>query len=62
MKSIPADDLSRKLALKAERDNLPHIGVVGDTYTIVLTGDDTAGRFGLIDMHVPPGGGPPPPA
>jgi hypothetical protein len=31
MKSIPADDLSRKLALKTERDNLPHIGVVGDT-------------------------------
>jgi quercetin dioxygenase-like cupin family protein len=33
---------------------------VGDTYTILLTGDDTAGRYCLIDMHVPPGGGPPP--
>ena len=33
---------------------------MGDTYTILLTGDDTAGRYTLIDMHVPPGGGPPP--
>jgi quercetin dioxygenase-like cupin family protein len=34
--------------------------VVGHTYTILLTGEDTAGRYCLIDMHVPPGGGPPP--
>jgi quercetin dioxygenase-like cupin family protein len=40
--------------------NLPHIGIVGDTYTILLTGRHTAGRFCLIDMHIPPGGGPPP--
>ena len=25
-----------------------------------MTGADTAGRYTLIDMHVPPGGGPPP--
>ena len=37
-----------------------HIGLVGDTYTILLNGKDTAGRFCLIDMHIPPGGGPPP--
>ena len=39
---------------------LTHLGLVGDTYTILLTGDQTAGRYTLIDMHVPPGGGPPP--
>ena len=33
---------------------------MGDTYTILLTGKDTAGRYCLIDMHVPPGGGPAP--
>ena len=33
---------------------------MGDTYTILLTGKDTAGRYCLIDMYVPPGGGPPP--
>jgi quercetin dioxygenase-like cupin family protein len=37
-----------------------HIGVAGDTYTILLTGAETAGRFCLIDMYVPPAGGPPP--
>jgi quercetin dioxygenase-like cupin family protein len=27
---------------------------------ILVTGEDTAGRYTLIDMHVSPGGGPPP--
>lgn len=60
--TIPPDDPGRSLALAwpDEDQTLPHIGVVGDTYTILLTGKDTAGRFCLIDMHVPPGGGPPP--
>jgi quercetin dioxygenase-like cupin family protein len=59
---IPPDDLHRDLALARpdEDQALPHLGVVGDTYTILLTGQDTAGRYTLIDMHVPPGGGPPP--
>jgi len=34
--------------------------LVGDTYTTLLSGKDTAGRFCLVDMHIPPGGGPPP--
>jgi len=59
--STPPDDLSRNLVLARSDDpNLPHIGLVGDTYTILLSGKDTAGRFCLIDMHIPPGGGPPP--
>lgn len=59
--SIPPDDLRRDLVVaQAETGNLPHLGVVGDTYTILVSGKDTAGRFCLIDMHVPPGGGPPP--
>ena len=73
---IPADDLQRTLTLArpdVARDNsdrdgsdqgpsrsLPHIGLVGDTYTITVSGQDTAGRFCVIDMHIPPGGGPPP--
>ena len=58
---IPADDLRRVLAVaQPGTQKVAHVGVVGDTYTILLTGDDTNGRFCLIDMHVPPGGGPPP--
>jgi len=58
--NIPNDDLNRNLTVAAAEGNSPHIGLVGDTYTILLTGKDTAGRYCLIDMHVPPGGGPPP--
>jgi quercetin dioxygenase-like cupin family protein len=59
---IPPDDLSRKLTIaRPDKDpSLPHIGLVGDTYTILVAGKDTAGKYTLIDMHVPPGGGPPP--
>jgi quercetin dioxygenase-like cupin family protein len=59
--SIPPDDSRRNLVLtRSDDQNLPHIGLVGDTYTVLLTGKDTGGRFCLIDMHIPPGGGPPP--
>ncbi|HYO84138.1 MAG TPA: cupin domain-containing protein [Bryobacteraceae bacterium] len=58
---IPADDVRRFVTVAGTADTQPvHIGVSGDTYTILLTGVHTAGRFCLIDMHVPPGGGPPP--
>jgi quercetin dioxygenase-like cupin family protein len=58
---IPPDDPSRALTVATPDDpGLAHLSVVGDTYTILLSGDDTGGRFTLIDMYVPPGGGPPP--
>jgi quercetin dioxygenase-like cupin family protein len=58
---IPPDDVSRKLALAMPDDpKLRHISVAGGTYTILVAGADTGGRYCLIDMLVPPGGGPPP--
>jgi quercetin dioxygenase-like cupin family protein len=59
--SIPADDLSRKLTV-AQPDSpaVRHVAVAGDAYSILVSGAETAGRYCLIDMLVPDGGGPPP--
>lgn len=58
---IPEDNPLRnlKVALPNTDQSLPHIGVVGDSYTILISGNDTDGRYCVIDMLVPPGGGPP---
>lgn len=60
--ALAPDDLSRNLTIADvnEDQNLQHVGLVGDTYTITVSGEDTKGRFCVIDMHIPPGGGPPP--
>src|SRR6202040_1860531 len=58
---IPPDDARRKLTMANPEDpNMQHISVAGGTYTVLVTGKDTGGRYCLIDMLVPPGGGPPP--
>ena len=36
------------------------ISLVGNTYRILISGKDTGGAFAVIDMLVPPGGGPGP--
>jgi quercetin dioxygenase-like cupin family protein len=59
--AIPPDNLNRKLTMANPDDpNMRHISVAGDTYTILVAGAETEGRYCLIDMFVPPGGGPPP--
>jgi hypothetical protein len=35
------------------------IAVVGDIYRFLATGDDTNGKYALLEAIVPPGGGPP---
>ena len=59
---IPPDDPNRTLTLASPNEDrkLQHVGLVGDTYTITVAGKDTDDRFCVIDMHVPPGGGPGP--
>ncbi len=58
---IPADDSARQLkVVHPDQPNVPHLSLVGDTYTVLLSGEDTRGAYCLIDMHIPPGGGPPP--
>ena len=39
--TIPPDDPKRSLTL-AQLENLPHVGLVGDTYTITVAGEQTA--------------------
>ena len=57
---LPPDDLSRALTVSNPDDaNLPHLSVVGDTYTVLVSGNQTEGRYCLIDMLVPDGSGPP---
>jgi len=59
--AIPPDDATRTLTLANPDDpKSRHISVAGGTYTILVSGEDTGGRHSLIDMLVPPGGGPPP--
>lgn len=36
------------------------IGVVGDIFRLLATGEDTDGRYAVMEAIVPPGGGPPP--
>jgi quercetin dioxygenase-like cupin family protein len=36
------------------------VGVVGDVYRFLATGEDTGGKYALWEAVVPPGGGPPP--
>ncbi|HEX7784506.1 MAG TPA: cupin domain-containing protein [Sphingobium sp.] len=59
--AIPADDPSRTLSIVHPDDStLRHVAIVGDTYTILLSGQETDGKYCLIDMEVPHCGGPGP--
>ena len=59
--AIPADDPGRSLTVAGPDDaSVRHISVVGDTYSILVSGAQTEGRYCLIDMLVPDGSGPPP--
>ena len=59
--AIPPDDTSRQLTVADPGGaGLRHVSVAGATYTILVSGAETAGRYCLIDMLVPDGGGPPP--
>lgn len=59
---VAPDDPARTISVRRPDtdESLAHYGVVGDNYTMVLNAEDTAGRYALIDMLVPAGGGPPP--
>ena len=36
------------------------ISAAGDLYTVLVSGDETGGKYAVVHASVPPGGGPPP--
>ena len=36
------------------------VSLAGDTYRIIISGEQTNGAYSLVDMLIPPNGGPPP--
>lgn len=58
--TLPDDDLGRTATIvHADDPGLVHLGVGAGTYTTLISGQDTGGRYALIDMYVPTGGPPP---
>ena len=58
---LPADDLDRVLVVASpDNGDVQHISLAGGSYTMLVSGKQTEGRYCLIDMLVPPNGGPPP--
>ena len=58
---IPDDDPARSLTVANPDDpETTFMSLVGNTYAMLITGEQTNGRYCLIDMRVPDGGGPPP--
>jgi quercetin dioxygenase-like cupin family protein len=60
MSQLPDDDLSRTLTVASvDAPDARAVAVAGGAYTVLLSGPQTGRRYSLIDMLVPPGGGPP---
>jgi|HubBroStandDraft_6_1064221.scaffolds.fasta_scaffold1019694_1 mannose-6-phosphate isomerase-like protein (cupin superfamily) len=58
---IPLDHQGVPAFARPDKDrSLPTSALRGDTYPTLFAGDAAKGRFCLIEMHIPPGGGPHP--
>ncbi|MET8525466.1 cupin domain-containing protein [Micromonospora sp. NPDC005172] len=58
---IPDDDPTRSLTVASPDDpGTTFISLAGNTYAMLITGEQTSGAYCLIEMRVPDGGGPPP--
>jgi quercetin dioxygenase-like cupin family protein len=58
---IPDDDPARSLTVADPADPATRfVSLVGNTYAMLITGEQTNGQYCLIEMRVPDGGGPPP--
>jgi quercetin dioxygenase-like cupin family protein len=58
--ALPPDDPSRAgVVVHPDDPGLTHLGIGAGTYTILVSGAQTEGRYTMIDMLVPAGGPPP---
>jgi len=53
-------DNTKKAAQIVKADSGKGLSVVGDSYRIVISGKETNGAYAVIDMLIPPNGGPGP--
>jgi quercetin dioxygenase-like cupin family protein len=61
LSTIPADDPTRTLTVvNPDQPDMQFLSLAGDTYAMLIGGEQTHGRYCLIEMRVPDGGGPPP--
>lgn len=59
--ALPPDDHTRPAALVyPDAPQLRHIAIGIQTYTVLMSGEQTGGRYALIDMLVPAGAAAPP--
>jgi len=49
-----------KSIITVDNEQGKSLSVVGDTYRILISGEQTKGNYAVIDMLIPPGGGPGP--
>lgn len=49
----------QNITIKSNKDGT-FLGIAGGNYRIIISGADTDGSYAVIEMQVPPGGGPPP--
>ena len=57
---LPEENLSRKATIvHADDARLTYLGVGLSTYTIMISGEQTEGRYTMSDLWVPSGGAPP---
>ena len=52
-------DLTQNV-ITVDKNEGQELSVAGNTYRVIISGKQTAGSFAVIDMLVPPGGGPAP--
>lgn len=53
------DNTPQNITVKSQTEG-EYLGVMGDNYRVFLSGKETDGQYAVIDMLVPPGGGPTP--